>query len=124
MKLYSLLKRMTESDISPWQKSRCHSNNTSIASYLTISDQQSGTFLLPVSDSGEIKLLLSTPQRSDMANSDLMVDRSLSANLGFLDNDLAGDPQLLLDVVVDSVEPLYALFDQNVLQYKNNGFVV
>ncbi|KAH8596238.1 heterokaryon incompatibility protein-domain-containing protein [Bisporella sp. PMI_857] len=37
-----------------------------IAAYLTISDHQSGTYLLPVSATGDIDLTLPTPQRSDI----------------------------------------------------------
>lgn len=71
-----------------------NSIRTSIAAYLTITDQQSGTFLIPVSAAGQIELTLKTPQRSDMGNSNLMNDRKLCAKLKFAEsNDISGIPK-------------------------------
>lgn len=59
-------------------------NGTVIEAYLTISDHQCGTYLIPVDESGLIDIRLRTPQRSDMLNSNYMVDRELRASVVLL----------------------------------------
>ncbi len=56
-----------------------------IAAYLTISDIRSGTFLVPVSEDGQVNVLLKTPQRSDIVNSRYMADRKLCATVQLVD---------------------------------------
>ncbi|PMD63993.1 uncharacterized protein K444DRAFT_310921 [Hyaloscypha bicolor E] len=46
-----------------------------LVAFLTISDQQSGTYLIRTDIEGNINLLLETPQRSDMMNDQMMLDR-------------------------------------------------
>lgn len=55
--------------------------HASIVAYLAISDARSGTFLVPVSEQGRVDVLLRTPMRSDIVNSEYMADRKLSATL-------------------------------------------
>lgn len=55
--------------------------HATIVAYLTISDARSGTFLVPVSEQGRVDVLLRTPTRSDIVNSEYMADRKLSATL-------------------------------------------
>jgi hypothetical protein len=46
-----------------------------LVAFLTISDQQCGTYLIRTDIQGNISLLLETPLRSDMMNDQLMLDR-------------------------------------------------
>lgn len=62
---------------------------TNILAYLTITDQECGTFLLPVSPQGELNLDFKTPQRPDIINSNLSRDRKLSALLKLEDSSAA-----------------------------------
>ena len=48
-----------------------------IIAYLTISDHQSGTFLLPTDDDGHIDIILKTPRRRDIVVSEIQNDRRL-----------------------------------------------
>jgi hypothetical protein len=59
---------------------------TSIIAYLTLTDQQCGTFLIPVSSNGDINIVLRTPQRSDIQLSNTLADRRLRAHLKFTGN--------------------------------------
>lgn len=52
-----------------------------IVAYLVISDQRSGTFLIPVSQTGQVEILVQTPTRSDVGNREVTRDRKLSAQL-------------------------------------------
>lgn len=64
------------------------STYSSIAAYLTISDLRSGTFLVPVSEDGQIDVLLRTTLRSDITNSQYMADRKLSALVQLVDTEV------------------------------------
>jgi hypothetical protein len=81
-----------------------HAKNVSdaatVVSYLTISDQQSGTFLIPVSNDGQILLTLKTPQRSDVLNAELMADRELRASVKFMNNRQSAEETALGSVFV------------------------
>jgi Heterokaryon incompatibility protein (HET) len=48
-----------------------------VVAYLTVTDQQSGTFLIRTDEDGQVDLLLKTPQRSDYICSALLGDRNL-----------------------------------------------
>jgi hypothetical protein len=95
------------------------SNQTSIVAYLTLTDQQSGTFLIPVSPEGQITLMLKTPQRSDIVNSKLQSDRQLRANLTFAeDNTTARTPGPESPLVLDSPQA----FKQLLARAGHSGF--
>jgi hypothetical protein len=72
-----------------------------ILAYLAITDQECGTFLIPVSSGGQVDLTFKTPQRSDIRNSDLMRDRRLHADLR-LENTTMHNPQRKPPLTIDS----------------------
>jgi hypothetical protein len=53
----------------------------SIIAYLTITDNRSGTFLIPADSEGKVHITFQTPQRSDMGNREMSNDRHLRAQL-------------------------------------------
>jgi heterokaryon incompatibility protein (HET) len=95
-----------------------------IISYLTVSDQQCGTYLVPCSEDGQILLTFKTPQRSDMGNSDFMCMRELRASIQFLDNphdteESSPGSALILQTAEDAVR-LFGSWGVSVLQDNNS----
>ncbi|KAK3367809.1 hypothetical protein B0H63DRAFT_535911 [Podospora didyma] len=56
-----------------------------IIAYLAINNVRSGTFVVPVSKDGHVDILLRTPMRSDILNSEFLPDRKLSAIVRLID---------------------------------------
>jgi hypothetical protein len=62
----------------------------SIIAYLTITDNQSGTFLIPADLEGKVHITFQTPQRSDMGDCEMSNDRHLRAQLRLGKDAIAG----------------------------------
>ena len=60
-----------------------------VLAYLTITDQQCGTFLLPVDREGRLEITFKMRLRSDLLNSAMMGDRVLAGTLGLEEEELA-----------------------------------
>ncbi|KAH0555940.1 hypothetical protein GP486_006117 [Trichoglossum hirsutum] len=52
-----------------------------VVAYLTLTDQQSGTHLIKVSDHGEIDMTFRTPMRGDLINSAIIDDRVIKGSI-------------------------------------------